>query len=43
MPAGQANTTWFPELKIMLKDKWTFDLTIEEQFELLSELNYKLN
>jgi hypothetical protein len=43
MPSGQAHTTWFPELKVLLKDRWTFDLTITEQFKLVSDLNCKLN
>ena len=43
MPAGQAQTTWFPELKILLKDRWVFDLTITEQFKLVADLNSKLN
>jgi uncharacterized protein (UPF0212 family) len=43
MRSGQAHTTWFPELKILLKERWTLDLTIEEQFSLLADLNTKLN
>lgn len=43
MPTGQAQTIWFAELKIILKDRWTLELTIEEQFKLLSDLNGKLN
>ncbi len=43
MPAGQAHTIWFPELKEILEDKWNSALTISQQFELLAELNNKLN
>ena len=43
MPTGQAHTTWFPELKMLLKVRWTFNLTFEEQFKLLADLNSKLN
>ena len=43
MPIGQAHTTWFPELKQLLKDNWNTNLTIPEQFELVTGLNNKLN
>jgi hypothetical protein len=43
MPAGEAHTIWFPELKDILKKKWKSTLTISEQFELLADLNNKLN
>lgn len=43
MPAGQAHTTWFPELKDILKEKWNSKMSIERQFDLVSELNNKLN
>jgi hypothetical protein len=43
MPAGQAHTTWFPELKDILKKRWNFRLTISQQFDLVNELNMKLN
>ncbi len=43
MPAGQAHTKWFPEMKKMLKDKWNTKLSISEQFDLLDELNEMLN
>ena len=43
MPAGQAHTIWFPELKDILKKKWRSTLTIPQQFELLAELNNELN
>jgi hypothetical protein len=39
MPAGQAHTTWFPELKHLLQDKWNTNLTIPEQFVLVASLN----
>jgi hypothetical protein len=42
MPAGEAHTTWFPELKDILKKKWNSTLTIAQQFELLGDLNNKL-
>jgi len=43
MRSGQSHTVWFPELKTILKDRWTSNLTIEEQFDLLAELNCKLS
>jgi hypothetical protein len=43
MPAGQAHTTWFPELKDILKKRWNSKLTISQQFDLVNELNMKLN
>ena len=43
MPAGQAHTTWFPELKDILKKRWNSRLTISQQFDLVNELNKKLN
>lgn len=43
MPAGQAHTTWFPELKDILREKWNSKMSIEQQFDLVSELNSKLN
>lgn len=43
MPAGQAHTTWFPELKDILKKRWNSKLTISQQFDLVNELNKKLN
>ena len=43
MPAGQAHTIWFPELKDILKKQWASTLTIPQQFELLAELNNILN
>lgn len=43
MPAGQAHTTWFPELKDILKEKWNSKMSIEQQFDLVKELNNKLN
>ena len=39
MPAGQSSTTWFPELKSMLKSQWNFKSNIEDHFELMSKLN----
>ena len=41
MPIGQAHTTWFPELKLLLKDKWKINLTIPEQLKLLADLIIK--
>jgi len=43
MPSGQAHTTWFPELKELLKQKWEKDSSITEQFQLARLLNEKLN
>ncbi len=43
MPTGQAHTTWFPELKKILKNKWSSNLSIEQHFDLVNELNTKLN
>ena len=43
MPAGQAHTTWFPELKDILKERWNSASTISQHFKLLTELNNKLN
>lgn len=43
MPVGQAHTTWFPELKEMLIKNWNKKFSIQEQFELVEELNSKLN
>lgn len=42
MPAGQAHTTWFPELKNMLKNKWNTNLSIEKHFDLVNDLSEKL-
>lgn len=43
MPQGQAHTVWFPELKLLLKEKWASDLSIPDQFLLVSELNQLLD
>lgn len=43
MPAGQAHTIWFPELKEILKKSWDSNLSISQQFDLVNELNKKLN
>ncbi len=42
MPAGQAHTTWFPELKDILKNKWSSNLSIKQHFDLVNDLNKKL-
>ncbi len=42
MPSGQSSTTWFPELKKILKQKWKFKSNIQEHFELVKILNKKL-
>jgi len=42
MPRGQAHTTWFPEMKVILRKKWSKGLTIAQQFQLVEELNEKL-
>ena len=39
MPAGQAHTTWFPELKAILKDRWNSKLLIEQHFDIVNDLN----
>ena len=43
MPAGQAHTIWFSELKDILKEKWNSKMSIEKEFDLVKELNNKLN
>lgn len=43
MPVGQAHTTWFPELKDILKNKWNPNFSIEQQFNLMTDLNEKLH
>jgi late competence protein required for DNA uptake (superfamily II DNA/RNA helicase) len=42
MPAGQAHTIWFSELKDILKNKWSSNLSIKQHFDLVHELNEKL-
>lgn len=42
MPVGQAHTTWFPELKEILKNKWSSNLSIEQHFDLVDDLNNSL-
>ena len=42
MPAGQAHTTWFPELKEILKNKWNSNLSIVQHFDLVDDLNNRL-
>jgi len=42
MPAGQSNTTWFPELKSTLKSDWNFNMNIEDHFKLMAKLNDQL-
>jgi len=42
MPRGQSSTTWFPELKKLLKDQWEFSLNINEQFQIVEKLNETL-
>lgn len=43
MPAGQANTTWFPELIEILQQEWDSAFSIDQQFQLVEELNKKLS
>jgi hypothetical protein len=43
MPAGQAHTTWFPELKDILKERWNSKMSIEQHFDIVNDLNNKLN
>jgi len=42
MPIGQSQTTWFPELKEIIKNSWNSTLSIEQQFSIVHELNKKL-
>jgi hypothetical protein len=42
MPAGQAHTTWFPELKDILRTQWSSNLSIEQHFDLVNGLNKEL-
>jgi hypothetical protein len=42
MPVGQAHTTWFPELKDILKVSWNSKLSIEQHFIIVNDLNKKL-
>lgn len=42
MPSGQAQTTWFPELKEILRNRWDSSMTIARHFAIVSELNQKL-
>ena len=43
MPSGQSHTTWFPELKNILRTQWKFSLNIQDHFDLMKILNDKLN
>jgi hypothetical protein len=43
MPSGQSHTTWFPELKIILKTQWKFSLKIQDHFDPTKILNDELN
>ncbi len=43
MPSGQSHTTWFPGLKTTLKDKWKFNLKVEEHFDFIKILNSQLS
>jgi len=43
MPAGLAHTTWFPELKDIFKSSWNSKLSIELHFDMVNDLNKKLN
>lgn len=43
MPAGQAHTTWFPELKDILKERWNSKMSIKQHFDIVNDLNNKLN
>lgn len=42
MPSGQSSTTWFPELKNILEQEWTFNPNIDEHFKLVEKLNKQL-
>jgi len=43
MPIGQGNTVWFKGLKEILRERWKENLSISEQFILVSDLDCKLN
>ena len=43
MPIGQGHTIWFKELKEILRERWKDNLSISEQFIIVSELDNKLN
>ena len=43
MPAGQAHTIWFPELKVILKERWNSKMSIEQHFDVVNDLNNKLS
>jgi len=43
MPRGQASTTWFPELKKILKDQWNSGSDVKDHFKLIGILNNELN
>jgi hypothetical protein len=43
MPAGQANTTWFLELKSTLRADWNLKMIIEDHFTLMANLNDQLS
>ena len=43
MPSGQSSTTWFPELKKILKTQWKFSLKIRDHFDLMKILNVELD
>jgi len=42
MPSGQSQTTWFPELKNILKTQWKYNLNIQDHFDLMKRLNDRL-
>jgi len=42
MPAGESHTTWFLELKDILKTKWSSNLSIEQHFGIVNSLNKEL-
>lgn len=40
---GQSQTIWFAEIKQQLAERWNSDLSMDEQFKLLADLNSKLH
>ncbi|HYQ56647.1 MAG TPA: hypothetical protein VEP89_04800 [Draconibacterium sp.] len=43
MPKGQAQTTWFPELKVILENRWNSKMSIIQHFDLVDDLNKALS
>ena len=43
MPTGQAQTTWYPELKGILKGRRDLKMSIEQDFDIVNDLKNKSN